>query len=157
LEIYNLTMNAHGDRTGSRPKSGANPRFVRDLRPGTDGTVFANGHRRRKAAMMMQTESVTHRHKVRALRTAIVVGRDPDERVLDMIAEAGNYDVVVIAPAASAYSQIKRSSPDMIVACVAFDDPAAFQLMSMLTLDRDTARIPMITCLAEPVAPHPDV
>jgi|RhiMetdeSRZDD1v2_1073273.scaffolds.fasta_scaffold238833_2 PleD family two-component response regulator len=107
--------------------------------------------------MMMQTESVTYSHKVRALRTAIVVGRDPDDRVLDLIAEAGNYDVVVIAQTASAYSQIKRTSPDMIVACVAFDDAAAFQLMSMLKLDRDTARIPLITCLAEPVAVHSDV
>jgi hypothetical protein len=78
-----------------------------------------------------------------------VVGRDTDERVLDMIAEAGNYDVVVVAPTASAYSQIKRSAPDMIVACVAFDDPAAFQLMSMLAIDRDTARIPLATCLTD--------
>ena len=107
--------------------------------------------------MMMQTESVTYSHKVRALRTAIVVGRDPDDRVLDLIAEAGNYDVVVIAETASAYSQIKRTSPDMIVACVAFDDAAAFQLMSMLKVDRDTARIPLITCLAEPIPVHSDV
>jgi PleD family two-component response regulator len=107
--------------------------------------------------MMMQTESVPDRRTDRALRTAIVVGTDPDERVLDMIADAGNYDVVVIAPTVSAYSQIKRTSPDMIVACVAFDDAAAFQLMSMLKLDRDTARIPLITCLAEPVAAHSDV
>jgi PleD family two-component response regulator len=107
--------------------------------------------------MMPQTESVPHRQKARAVRTAIVVGRDPDDRVLDMIADAGNYDVVVIAPMASAYSQIKRTPPDMIVACVAFDDLAAFQLMSILKLDSETARIPLVTCLIEPLPADPDV
>jgi len=37
------------------------------------------------------------------------------------------------------------------------DDPDGFQVMSMLQLDRDTAKIPMIMCLVQPVAPHPDV
>jgi CheY-like chemotaxis protein len=108
-------------------------------------------------AMTTPTATVQARPAPHSIRTALVVGHEGDERVMGAIAQAGNYDMVVVEPPQHAYSQIKRVAPDMIVVCLSMDDPEGFQVMSMLQLDRDTAKIPMIMCLVQPVAPHPDV
>jgi CheY-like chemotaxis protein len=96
--------------------------------------------------MMMTQESVQHRPATRALRTVVVVG-DADERVLDTVADAGTYDVVVVEPLASAYSRIKRVAPSMVIMCMTLDDFDACQVISMLKLDSDTAAIPVVTCV----------
>jgi len=83
------------------------------------------------------------------------VGHEGDERVMSAIAEAGNYDMVIVEPPQHAYSQIKRLGPDMVVVCLSLDDPDGFQVMSMMQLDRETAKIPMIMCLVQPAAAPP--
>jgi DNA-binding response OmpR family regulator len=62
--------------------------------------------------------------------------------------DAGDYDVIVLEPIAHAYSQIKRIAPNLIILCLSFDDPEAFQVLSMLHMDGDTARIPLLTYTA---------
>lgn len=77
--------------------------------------------------------------------TAMVIGKNPDQRVLDTAAELGNeYDVIVVESLARAYSQIKRIVPSLIIACVAIDDPDGCQVLSMLHLDSATSRIPVV-------------
>jgi DNA-binding response OmpR family regulator len=106
--------------------------------------------------MMIRVDTARAGPPKQALRKALVVGHEGDERVLTAIAQAGSYDVVMVEPAARAYSQIKRLVPDMVVVCLSLDDPEGFQVMSMLQLDRDTAKIPVIMCLLQPAPPHPD-
>jgi hypothetical protein len=93
----------------------------------------------------------------RALSTVMVVGRAPDQRVLDTVADESGFDVVCIEPIATAYSRIKQIVPALVVMCLDGDDLAACQVMSMLTMDRETAGIPVVTCLLEPVPAHSDV
>ena len=109
--------------------------------------------------MMMNTQ-VASAHptlSVRSQRTVVVVTNHADERVLETVADAGNYDVVVVESTARAYSRIKRVAPGMVIVCLSTDDIEACQLLSMLQLDRDTSTIPVVTCLFEPVAAHSDV
>jgi len=107
---------------------------------------------------MMQADTLpTRANTSKTVRTLMVVGREPDERVLDTVTETGGYDVILVEATATAYSRIKRLAPSVVVLTMAVDDVEACQLMSMLKLDRDTSQIPVFTCLLEPVAAHPDV
>jgi hypothetical protein len=45
--------------------------------------------------MITQTESAHGIRTIRALRTVLVVANQPDDRVLETVADAGNYDVVL--------------------------------------------------------------
>jgi CheY-like chemotaxis protein len=81
----------------------------------------------------------------RPLNRVAVVSRDPHAGMLDALRDAGDYDVVFIASLDHAYSQIKRSNPQVVVMCLDMDDAACFQVLAMLTLDRATSRIPIIT------------
>ena len=83
-----------------------------------------------------------------APRTVMVVSKDPGPALPDSSMDANDYDVVLIAPLAHAYSQIKRVRPDQVILCVSFDDPIGFQVLSMLRLDPDTAPIPVLTYAA---------
>ena len=83
--------------------------------------------------------------KPRPPRTVAVVSRHPHVSMLDALEDAGDYDVVFIESLDRAYSQIKRSNPQVVVMCLDMDDAGCFQVLSMLTLDRATSRIPIIT------------
>jgi DNA-binding response OmpR family regulator len=63
------------------------------------------------------------------------------------ILTAGRYDVVFVDTNAHAYSSIKTERPALVVLCLDMHDRAGFQLLSMLKLDEDTRRIPLLTCL----------
>jgi response regulator RpfG family c-di-GMP phosphodiesterase len=88
----------------------------------------------------------------RTIRTVMIVGTEPDERILETATDAGGYDVILVEPTATAYSRIKRLSPSAVVLTMTMDDLEACQLMSMLKLDRDTSNIPVFTCLLKPIA-----
>ena len=107
--------------------------------------------------MMTHTDTVPHRPTRRTVRTMMVVGREPDTRVLEAATDGVAYDVVVVEPTATAYSRIKRQAPSLVVLTMGFDDIQACQLMSMLKLDRETSHIPVFTCLVESVSAHSDV
>jgi PleD family two-component response regulator len=105
-------------------------------------------------ATTMHADTRAPRVTPRAVRTLMVVGREPDERVLASVTDTGGYDVIVMEPFTTAYSRIKRFAPSVVILSMEIDDVEACQLISMLKLDRDTSRIPVFTCLAEP-APAP--
>jgi len=83
-----------------------------------------------------------------ALRAAVVVTSNPHQRLLDGIMDARDVDVVFVESAAGAYSTVKRVRPGLVVVCLSFNDPLGFQVLSMLKLDRDTSRIPIVTSFA---------
>jgi DNA-binding response OmpR family regulator len=86
----------------------------------------------------------------RPLRTVAVVSRNPHARMLDAVLDAGDYDVVFIESVDGAYSQIKRSTPDVVILCLDLDDAGCFQILSMLNMDSATSGIPIITYVAQP-------
>ena len=97
--------------------------------------------------MMMQLESTTRfRPAPRALRTVVVVTRNPDDRVLETIVDAGDFDTVVVESVEGAYSKVKRVLPGLVIVCLSIDDPDGFHVLSMLKLDGDTSQIPVLTC-----------
>jgi CheY-like chemotaxis protein len=79
------------------------------------------------------------------LRKVMVVGSQPNQRVLETLADAGDYDVVIVESAARAYSHIKRVIPNLVVLCLDVDDPDGCHVLSMLKLDSATSWIPVVT------------
>jgi DNA-binding response OmpR family regulator len=66
---------------------------------------------------------------------------------LESVLGPGQYDVMVIETSDHAYSQIKLAQPHLVVVCAGFDDVPACQVLSMLKLDGETRRIPVVTCM----------
>ena len=97
--------------------------------------------------MMTTTHTDTHHAAptVRPLRRVMVVGNNPHQRVLETVANAGLYDVVIVESTARAYSHIKRVVPTLVVLCMSLDDPDSCHVLSMLKLDSATSTIPVVT------------
>ena len=66
--------------------------------------------------------------------------------LLETVLDAGQYDVVFVESTEHAYSHIKRLTPHLIIVCLDIDDLDGFQVLSMLKLDDDTKKIPVVTC-----------
>jgi CheY-like chemotaxis protein len=66
--------------------------------------------------------------------------------LLETVLDAGQYDVVFVESTEHAYSHIKRLTPHLIIVCLDIDDLDGFQVLSMLKLDDETKRIPVVTC-----------
>jgi CheY-like chemotaxis protein len=105
-----------------------------------DGTILAVG-----TGMMTYTDTSHAAAATHALRKVVIVGNAPNQQVLETVANAGNYDVVIVESTARAYSHIKRVVPTLVVMCVDVDDPDGCQVLSMLKLDSATAAIPVVT------------
>ncbi|HJZ72020.1 MAG TPA: hypothetical protein VKE51_09770 [Vicinamibacterales bacterium] len=88
--------------------------------------------------------------KVTTPRTVAVVATDLQPAVLDTLLDAGDYDVVFVESTERAYSCIKKTTPDLVIVCLAIDDLRSFQLLSMLALDPETAEIPVCTWVEAP-------
>ena len=95
--------------------------------------------------------TITHRlppaRSTHAPRTVAVVGGQAHSQEIEAVLGAVDHDVVFIQSIAHAYVQIKRDVPDLVIVCLGGDDVDGCQLLSMLTLDRETARIPVLTCM----------
>ncbi|MBI3400462.1 MAG: hypothetical protein HY048_03490 [Acidobacteria bacterium] len=82
-------------------------------------------------------------------KVAIVNGTPDVLRLLDPVLDTGRYAVVFVESARHAYSDIKRLQPNLIILCLDAADAAGFQVLSMLKLDDDTRRIPLVTFTAD--------
>jgi CheY-like chemotaxis protein len=111
-----------------------------DFRHAADGTILAV-----RTGMMTYTDTSHAAAATHALRKVVIVGNAPNQRVLETVANAGNYDIVIVESTARAYSHIKRVVPTLVVMCVDVDDPDGCQVLSMLKLDSATAAIPVVT------------
>jgi CheY-like chemotaxis protein len=91
-----------------------------------------------------------HQHAVtpstRPLQKVAFVGRCSDDLLCDLML-GGTHDVVFVESLLHAYSCIKRVLPDVIVVALSEDDPDGCRVLSMLALDKETSRIPVLTCL----------
>lgn len=95
--------------------------------------------------MITHVETARTNRPIQPLRTAAVVGRYAHHDVPEVMLPGRAFDVVFVESTAHAYSRIKRVLPDLVILCVSSDDTAGCQLLSMLALDSDTARIPVMT------------
>ena len=91
--------------------------------------------------------STTQVRTGRATQNVVVVNGTPEVfDLIESVLDGGHYDMVFVADVDHAYSQIKQTRPDLVVVCLGFDDPAGFQVLSMLKLDAETSSIPLLTC-----------
>jgi CheY-like chemotaxis protein len=56
---------------------------------------------------------------------------------------------VFVESSSHAYSQIKRVQPNLVILCVRIENLDGFQVLSMLKLDENTRRIPVLTYTTE--------
>ncbi|HEY7790086.1 MAG TPA: hypothetical protein VIC33_06215 [Vicinamibacterales bacterium] len=81
-----------------------------------------------------------------------VVVVNGDTQILDMLEAAmdvGHYDVVFVESSDHAYSQIRHVNPNLVILCMRIEEPAGFQVLSMLKLDPLTREIPVLTYTTE--------
>ena len=82
-------------------------------------------------------------------KVVVVNGNTEVLGMLETVLDAGRYDMVFVEASAHAYTRIKNVQPHLIILCMRLDDADAFNLLSMLKLDEDTRRIPIVTYAQE--------
>ncbi len=87
--------------------------------------------------------------KPAAQKVVIVNGSAEMLELLEAVLDAEHYDIVFVESNEHAYSQIKRVQPNLVILCVRIDESDGFQVLSMLKLDEETRRIPVLTCTTE--------
>jgi PleD family two-component response regulator len=96
--------------------------------------------------MLNLVSGIANPKKGRATQQVVVVNGSPDMlELLESVLDAGHYNVVFVSDTGRAYSQIKQNRPQLVILCIAIDDPVAYQVLSMLKLDPDTSNIPILT------------
>ena len=82
-------------------------------------------------------------------KVVIVNGSSDVMALLETVLAAGRYDIMFVESSEHAYSQIKRAQPNLVILCMRIDDREGFQVLSMLKLDDETRRIPVLTYTTE--------
>ena len=82
-------------------------------------------------------------------KVVIVNGSTDMLTLLETVLDAGHYDVVFVESSEHAYSHVKRVQPNLVILCMRIEDPDGFQVLSMLKLDEETRRIPVLTYTTE--------
>ena len=72
-----------------------------------------------------------------------------------LLGATDDFDVVVVESMARGYSRIKQLAPDAIIVLMEMDDLSVCQLLSMLTADRDTFDIRIVTWTKRPSLAQP--
>ncbi len=107
--------------------------------------------------MLTRTSALTAPGARRTTQKVVVVnGSHELLQRLEFLLDAGHYDIVFAANLDHAYSEIKKTRPDLVILCLALDDPVGFQVLSMLKLDADTTDIPLLTCTTDDRFGRPD-
>ena len=78
-------------------------------------------------------------------KVVIVNGSAQMLGLLDVSLGSGHYDVVLVESHEHAYSRIKRVQPDLVILCTRIEEPEGFRVLSMLKLDDETRKIPVLT------------
>ena len=82
-------------------------------------------------------------------KVAVINGSNEVLELLEAVLDAGHYDIVFIESNEHAYSQVKRLQPQLVILCVHIEDVDAFHVLSMLKMDDETRRIPILTYTTE--------
>lgn len=88
--------------------------------------------------------------KGRGNQKVVVVNGSPDVlEMLEPVLNPGYYEIIFVESGAHAYSQIKTLRPQLVILCMRIEDLEGFQVLSMLKLDDETSRIPVLTYTTE--------
>src|SRR5678809_1237698 len=82
-------------------------------------------------------------------KVVVVNGNTEVLGMLESVLDAGRYDMVFVESGNRAYSQIKKVQPNLVILCTRIDELDGFQLLTMLKLDPDTRRLPVLTYTTE--------
>jgi len=84
-------------------------------------------------------------------RTIAIVNGGPEMvLLLETVVDPGAYQVeFVTMMSRQVHARLRAMAPDLIVLCMRIDDPAGFQLLSLLKLDPVTREIPVLTFTTE--------
>lgn len=100
--------------------------------------------------MVNQTDARTSLPRARESQKVVIVNGSSDVlEMLESVMDPGHYDIIFVESGAHAYSQIKRVRPQMVILCMRIEDLEGFQVLSMLKLDDETFRIPVLTYTTE--------
>jgi len=70
------------------------------------------------------------------------------DMMMAVLAEKG-WEATAYRESSGAFAELKRTLPDLIILDIRMETPeAGWTLLELLTLDRETARIPVIVCSA---------
>lgn len=95
-------------------------------------------------------DSATARQATKGLqKVAVINGSSEVLELLEVVLDAGHYDVIFMESNEHAYSQVRRLQPQMVVLCMQIEDVEAFHVLSMLKMDEETKRIPVLTYTTE--------
>ena len=109
----------------------------------TDQTMLPNGVTTGATLPALRGSGIVPRTSTQKV---VIVNGSPDMlELLETALDAGRYDVVFVESNEHAYSQIKRVQPNLVILCVHIEDMDGFQVLSMLKLDEETRRIPVLT------------
>ena len=96
------------------------------------------------------TTSADNTRPAPATQKVVIVNGSTDMLgLLETVLDAGHYDVVFVESSEHAYSHIKRVQPNLVILCMSLEDRDGFQVLSMLKLDNETRRIPVLTYATE--------
>lgn len=90
-------------------------------------------------------------------KVVIVNGSTDMLTLLETVLDAGHYDIIFVESSEHAYSHVKRVQPNLVILCMQIDDPDGFHVLSMLKLDPETRRIPVVTYTTEYEGQEPEV
>src|ERR1700752_4953133 len=82
-------------------------------------------------------------------KVVVVNGNTEVLGMLEGVLDAGRYDMVFVESSESAYSQIKKVLPNLVILCARIERLEGFQLLTMLKLDPVTREIPVLTYTTE--------
>jgi len=105
----------------------------------------------------MQTIEHARRRPASQPQRVVVVNGNPNLlEMLEAVLDAGRYDMTFAEASGHAYSSIRQVQPDLVILCMDLDEAAGFQLLSMLKLDPETRRIPVVTYAGDGLIPGDD-
>ena len=82
-------------------------------------------------------------------KVVVVNGNTDVLGMLETVLDAGRYDMVFVESSDRAYSQIKKTLPNLVILCTRIEELDGFQLLTMLKLDGETRDIPVLTYTTE--------
>jgi CheY-like chemotaxis protein len=95
---------------------------------------------------MQTSHAIRRRSSTSQPQRVVVVNGNPDVlEMLETVLDAGRYDMTFAEASGHAYSSIRQVQPDLVILCMDMDEATGFQLLSMLKLDPETRRIPVVT------------
>ena len=82
-------------------------------------------------------------------KVVVVNGSTDVLGMLEAVLDAGRYDMVFVESSDHAYAQIKKVQPNLVILCARIENLDGFQLLTMLKLDPETRRLPVLTYTTE--------